>query len=256
MPRQARKKSSTGIYHIIIRGINHQVVFHDEEDYARFHQTLRRYKEKSAYEIYAYCLMDNHVHLLLKVNQEPLEQIMRRICGSYVYWYNAKYQRIGNLFQDRFKSEAVEDDRYLLTVLRYIHQNPLIAGIVQRIENYPWSSMREYLGEAILVDAGFALEFFHSAKEKAVESLYQFCEAANDDVCLEIDEKKKLSDREAMKIIKNVCQVENTLQLQSLDRATRDSYLKELRGQYRLSVRQIARLTGINRGIVFRAGNQ
>jgi putative transposase len=183
LPRQARKKSSTGIYHIIIRGINHQVVFHDEEDYARFHQTLRRYKEKSAYEIYAYCLMDNHVHLLLKVNQEPLEQIMRRICGSYVYWYNAKYQRIGNLFQDRFKSEAVEDDRYLLTVLRYIHQNPLIAGIVQRIENYPWSSMREYLGEAILVDAGFALEFFHSAKEKAVESLYQFCEAANDDVC-------------------------------------------------------------------------
>jgi REP element-mobilizing transposase RayT len=73
--------------------------------------------------------MGNHVHILLKVGNEPLEQMMRRICGSYVYWYNKKYQRTGNLFQDRFKSETVENDNYFLIVLRYIHQNPLKAGL-------------------------------------------------------------------------------------------------------------------------------
>lgn len=105
MPRKAREKSESGIYHIMMRGINRQKVFKDDEDCLRFIQTLQKYKEQSDYAIYAYCLMGNHVHILLKTGTEPLEQIMRRVCGSYVYWYNDKYQRIGNLFQDRFKSE-------------------------------------------------------------------------------------------------------------------------------------------------------
>ncbi len=254
MPRQARKKSSTDIYHIIMRGINRQIIFHDDEDYLRFLQTMQKYKEKSEYKIYAYCLMNNHVHILLKVDQEPLEQIMRRICGSYVYWYNSKYQRIGNLFQDRFKSEAIENDRYFLTVLRYIHQNPIKAGIVRRIEDYPWSSMGEYISSPNVLDIDFALGLFHHERRTAVESLYEFCKTINDDVCLGIEDKIKLSDREAMQIIKRVCQVENSIQLQNLDILTRDKYLKELKDKHRLSIRQIARLTGINRGIVLKAG--
>lgn len=118
MPRKAREKSESGIYHIIMRGINRQSIFEDEEDYIKFIQTIQRYKEKSGYKIYAYCLMGNHVHLLLKIDKDPLEQVMRRMYGSYVYWYNHKYQRIGNLFQDRFKSEPVEDDTYFLVVQR------------------------------------------------------------------------------------------------------------------------------------------
>lgn len=96
MPRCAREKSESGIYHIIMRGINRQSIFEDEEDYFQYLNTIQRYKEKCGYQIYAYCLMGNHVHLLLKIGQEPLEQVMRRLCGSYVYWYNNKYQRIGN----------------------------------------------------------------------------------------------------------------------------------------------------------------
>jgi REP element-mobilizing transposase RayT len=133
MPRTARKKSSSGIYHIIMRGINRQSIFEDEEDNRKFLQTLRDFKEKSGYNIYAYCLMVNHIHLLIKEGLEPLEQVMRRLCGSYVYWYNRKYGRIGNLFQDRFKSEPIEDDTYFLTVLRYIHQNPIQAGLLKSI---------------------------------------------------------------------------------------------------------------------------
>jgi len=95
--------------------------------------------------------MGNHVHLLLKEGEESLEQIMRRICCSYVYWYNWKYQRIGSLFQDRFKSEPVENDTYFLTVLRYILQNPLKAGMEKTIEDYHWSSIGEYSKRSELI---------------------------------------------------------------------------------------------------------
>jgi putative transposase len=87
--------------------------------------------------------------------QNLLEQVMRRICGSYVYWYNQKYQRIGNLFQDRFKSEVVENDRYFLTVLRHIHQNPLKAGLVKNIEDYQWGNISKYINRSEFVDTNF-----------------------------------------------------------------------------------------------------
>jgi REP element-mobilizing transposase RayT len=237
----------------MMRGINRQIIFEEDDDYLKFIQTLQKYKEISEYEIYAYCLMDNHVHLLLKVGKEPLEQLMRRVCGSYVYWYNTKYQRIGYLFQDRFKSEVVEKDNYFLAVLRYIHQNPLKAGLVSSIEQYRWSSMVEYTNIPKVVDTSFALSLFSDDREKAVESFIQFSEASNDDLCLEIDKKHLLSDQEAKHVIKKVCQVENVSELQKLDKTTRNKYLKELKEEYHLSIRQIERLTGINRGVVLNA---
>ena len=117
MPRTGRERSKSGIYHIVLRGSNRQTIFEDEEDAIKFLQTLQTYKETSGYKIYAYCLMGNHVHLLLKEEQEELGIIMRRIGASYVYWYNWEHQRCGHLFQDRYKSEVVEDENYLLTVL-------------------------------------------------------------------------------------------------------------------------------------------
>ena len=110
MPRQARRKSESGIYHVMLRGINKQVIFEDEEDSLKFLETLKNYKAISGYKIFAYCLMSNHIHLLLKVEKENLDLIIKRIASSYVYWYNWKYHRSGHLFQDRFKSEPVEDD--------------------------------------------------------------------------------------------------------------------------------------------------
>ena len=131
MPRQPRRKSESGIYHIMLRGINQQTIFEDDADYRRFLDTLEKYKAVSGYTVFAYCLMSNHVHLLLKVADEDLDMIMKRIGGSYVFWYNWKYSRRGHLFQDRFKSEPVETDPYFLAVLRYIHQNPVKAKIVK-----------------------------------------------------------------------------------------------------------------------------
>ena len=127
MPRQARKRSNTQIYHAMLRGINQQQIFEDNEDYAKFIQVIRDCKSLSGFQLFAYCLMGNHIHLLLKETNEPIEQIFRRIGSRYVYWYNVKYQRVGHLFQDRFKSEPIETNEYFLTVLRYIHQNPIKA---------------------------------------------------------------------------------------------------------------------------------
>ena len=255
MPRKAREKSASGIYHIVIRGINRQTIFEDEEDCAQFLQTLQRYKEKSRYQVYAYCLMGNHVHLLLKIGLEPLEQVMRRICGSYVYWYNSKYQRVGNLFQDRFKSEPVKDDQYFQTVQRYIHQNPVKAGLVKHIEEYKWSSFCEYVNQANLIDVNFALEMISNNRKRAIQIFTEYTNEVNDHVCLDIDNetKPRIMDEEARAIIKTVCKVKNAIDLQNFDVITRNAYLKELKEKYNLSIRQIERLTGINRGIVLKA---
>ena len=94
----------------------------------------------------AWCLMGNHVHLLIQENDEPIGDTMKRIASSYVYYYNHKYDRIGHLFQERFKSQPVESWGYFLTLLRYIHQNPLKPHLVSDLKDYPWSSWREYLG--------------------------------------------------------------------------------------------------------------
>lgn len=250
MSRKARQKSGSGIYHIILRGINRQTIFEDEEDYVRFLQTFEKYRDKCGYEIHAYCLMGNHVHLLIKICLEPLDQIMRRICGSYVYWYNLKYSRIGNLFQDRFKSEPVDNDNYFLTVLRYIHQNPLKAGLVGDIDHYKWSSYKEYLGVAKLVTIDYTLKLLNTDIKKDLKDFIKYNNEFNTNLCLDINEKKKMSDEEARTIIKRLSNVLNAVDLQTLDIPTRNKHLKEFKEQYRMSIRQIERLTGINRGVV------
>jgi REP element-mobilizing transposase RayT len=253
MPRKAREKSKSGIYHIMMRGINRQCIFEDEEDCTKFLRVLEQYKDKCGYEIYAYCLMGNHVHLLLKVGEEPLEQVMRRICGSYVYWYNLKYDRIGSLFQDRFKSEPIEDEAYLLTVLRYIHQNPLTAGLVKDIEKYKWSSYSEYVEKVKLVNIDYVLEMLNEDRGKAIKIFIKYNHELNNDVCLDMSEKNRITDEEARTIIKKVCNIRNVTEMQTFDILTRDKYLKELKEKYCLSVRQLERLTGINRGVVLKA---
>ncbi len=130
MPRRTIHKSNTGIYHVILRGLNKQRIFEDDEDFEKFLKTLETNNESSGYVIYAYCLMTNHIHLLMKEGAEDLGTVFKRVGATYVYWYNWKYSRRGHLFQDRYKSEAVETNAYFLTVLRYIHQNPIKAGIV------------------------------------------------------------------------------------------------------------------------------
>lgn len=253
MPRMPRLKSTTGIYHIIMRGINRQTLFEEEEDCIKFRQTLQKYREICQYKLYAYCLMGNHLHLLLQEGKEPLETVMRRICGSYVLWYNKKYDRIGYLFQDRFKSEPVEDDAYFLTAIRYIFQNPVKAGIVTETKKYRWSNYSDYIGKSNHTDTGFVLDIFHQDRQKALKLFMGYINQVNDDQCLDIEEKSQMTDKDAMKIVKEHCRIEHGNELQTFDSSRRNLCIKDLKEQYGLSIRQIERLTGISRGIIQRA---
>jgi len=248
MVRAARAKSNSGIYHIMIRGINKQLIVEDDEDHQRFLEILKECKVLSGYKVFAYCFMRNHIHLLLKTENESLEQIFKRIGARYVYYYNRKYKRSGYLFQDRFKSEPVDDDSYFLTVLRYIHKNPVKAGLSNSADKYQWSSYLEYLNSNSLVDIDFVLgsmnrdEFvrFHNQKEE-------------DENVLDIGENKfRLADSEAKIIIKEVSGIENTTDFLNLNLIDRNAYFKELRARG-LSIRQIARVTGVSKGIVERS---
>ena len=253
MSRVQRRKSVASIYHVIIRGINRQSIFEDEEDNKKFIEILKKYREVSNYDIYAYCLMGNHVHILIKENKEELGQIMRRICSSYVYWYNKKYERIGPLFQDRYKSEPVEDDGYLLTVIRYIYQNPVKAGIENKVEKYIWSDYKEYFEEDIQGGKEFVLNIFSMNRVDAIDEFEKHVNKDSDDVCLDVKDEVKMTDNRARDIIIKAFKIKAATDLQKFDKEKRNSALKELKEKYRLSIRQIERLTGINRGIVQKA---
>jgi len=245
MPRHARKKSKTGIYHVVMRGLNRQNIFEEDEDYKRFIETLRKYKAVSEYEVYAYCLMGNHFHLLLKVGKEDLDLVVKRLAGSYVYWYNLKYRRCGSLFQDRYKSEVVEDDPYLLAVMRYIHQNPIKAGLCKHILEYKYSSYGEYIaGDSKLVDVSLAL----SITDK--DSFIKFNNESKMDYCMDVsDEARRINDADGAAIMQSVSNCANSAEFQSLDTSQRDRFLKDLK-QRGLSIRQISRLTGVSIGII------
>ena len=245
MARQARKKSNSGIYHIILRGINRQQIFEDGEDYSKFLRILEECKAISKFEIFAYCLMNNHIHLLLKEVKEPIEQVMKRITTRFVYWYNIKYQRSGHLFQDRFKSEPVESDEYFLTVIRYIHQNPIKAGICKNPYDYTFSSYGEFFKMQTFVDCGFVFGMIdkHDFIKFNIENTFE--------QCLDVEEKTiiKVTDEKARKIIEKYSRCKNVSEFQALDVRTRDKCLKKLR-ESGLSIRQISRLTGVSFNIV------
>ncbi len=252
MPRTARTKSSSKIYHIMIRGINQQNIFSIDGDYEKFIAILSKYHKKSEYEIYAYCLMGNHAHLLIKEGREALPHAMKRIGTSYVSWYNWQYNRKGHLFQDRYKSEPVEDDVYFLTVLRYIHQNPLKAGLTDDIASYQWSSYNEYINQPKIVNIEFALKMFHQERNKAIERFERFNQKPNNDQCLEMSTKREtLSDKEISHLVSTKYHIE-LVRLQNAPIIIQDrvlKYLKELDG---CSLRQVSRLTGFTVHKVFK----
>ncbi|SMD15905.1 transposase, partial [Sporomusa malonica] len=207
------------------------------------------------YNIFAYCLMDNHIHLVIKEGKDPLEKLMKRIGVSYVYWYNWKYKRSGHLFQDRYKSEVIEDDRYLLEVIRYIHQNPLQAEMITSLGEYRWSSYAEYTWQhSNIVDTNFILEMFSRNNETARELFIEYMGRMSDcEKEFNLERTKRLTDEEAKEIIKNAIGNLATTQLQSMAKDKRDDLLRKLKAIEGLSIRQIARITGLNFNVVAKA---
>ncbi|MBP1970237.1 REP element-mobilizing transposase RayT [Virgibacillus natechei] len=251
MPRKARRASRNGIYHIMLRGVNRQTIFEDDEDRLRLLETIKRFKNISKIKIYSYCLMDNHVHLLIKETEETVSKAIQRISSSYVYWYNNKYERSGHLFQDRFKSENVETISYFLTVLRYIHHNPLKAGLENSVFDCKWTSMNEYLDPTNVVDIDFALQLFSSNRSKAIQLFTDYMQESNDDQCLDDHLKVKTSDSEVRSHLVALGIPNNSI-LQQMEKKNRDEIISKLKGMNGVSVRQLSRIIGISKSVIDR----
>lgn len=145
MARPLRLSFKNAFYHITARGHRKEKIFYDDKDKEVFIRKLSETLLRYSMNCYVYCLMDNHYHLFIKTAQPNLSQAIHYLNGSYANWFHTRYQLTGSIFQGRFKSILVEADSYALVLSAYIHLNPLRAGMIQKLKDYPWSSYLDYL---------------------------------------------------------------------------------------------------------------
>ncbi len=243
MPRKPRRHSISGYMHIVVRGIGKQILFETAADYYFYLAIIRRYSRETDVEICAYCLMDNHVHLLIYDPSRQVSLFMKKVGVCYSIYYNKKYERTGHLFQNRYHSEVVEDESYFLTVFRYILQNPEKAGIC-RTDEYGWSSFAEYDDP----DSFLKLSLIRSALPSREEYTAFVCTSTKQTV-LPRDGSPRRGDEYARRIIRECLGVESGTALQDYGRVERNNAIRLLK-QNGLSERQISRLTGISRPII------
>jgi REP element-mobilizing transposase RayT len=243
----------------MMRGINHQNIFEEQEDYYQFLTTLDVMAQSYApdgtpsgrnYVLYAYCLMTNHIHLLVREADDKLAPAIHRIATAYAHYYNNKYVRFGHLFQDRFKSEPVNDQGYFFTLLRYIHQNPMAAGLSKGIDDYEWSSWKEYENYRIGLQDICTVK--HVTARMPIDELRVFVADPLPKTIqiLDFDDGKvNLTDDEVKEFLSNTFGLKQTTDLQLYNRERRNDILREAK-QYGASIRQLVRLTGISFAIV------
>lgn len=144
MPRGARILLNNVCYHIINRGNQKQHIFLDDSDFEKYLQLLKHYKRKCGFKLFGYCLMPNHVHLILEPKQPgQLAKVMQVITQTYTAWFNNKYKKTGHLWQGRFKSMVIQKDNYFIDCVYYIEANPVRADLVPSPSDYLWSSYKE-----------------------------------------------------------------------------------------------------------------
>ncbi|NLP15896.1 MAG: transposase [Clostridiales bacterium] len=167
MPRKRRTWYPGAIYHIVTRGNNKQKIFLCKEDYWHYMNLLRQIHENYPFKLFSYCLMSNHVHLQIATDDIEIWTIMRAINWSYSNYFNTKYDKVGHLFQNRYHSEIIEKESYLLQTSKYIHLNPVKAGIVDQPIKYPWSSYGVYMGvyKSSLISENETLAYFQYNRE-------------------------------------------------------------------------------------------
>ena len=261
MARTSRKHSHTGIYHVMLRGINRQDLFHEESDYLFFLERLRllvhpkNEKNEPASplcDIYAYCLMTNHVHLMLAPRDRELSDVVKPLAISYARYYNTKYSRCGYLFQDRFKSEPVEDFNYVVTLFRCIHQNPVKAGMVENVEDYRWSSWHDYLSGKGCVNAITETSFL--LEQIGMDELCRLVRESVDDDCSSLEKVDPPSDLEVREMLLEESRGMSIERISTLPKHNRDRILISVL-QKGAGIRQLSKLTSVGFSVIRRLKN-
>lgn len=246
----------------MLRGINKQDIFFDKQDYLKFQSIISKTKKKFLYQLYSYVLMPNHIHLEIKDENQKLSQIIHNMATSYAQYFNKKYKRVGHLFENRFHSKNVENLYYILNLVRYIHQNPVKAGISE-IDNYNWSSYSEYFknekvkDEERLADVEEILLMFSSKKEQAKREFLEFNRKSfkfqNSTELLEYEMRNKLTDEEVIYFIKEELEIYNIQEIQRYNVNERDNIIQKIKEIKGVTQQQIARILGITVRIVQKA---
>ena len=254
MTRSQREASSSDIYHVIVRGAGRRLLFEDDEDRRFFAVRLFAYASRAegGADLLAWCLMENHVHLLLRARLEDLESLMRSLNTSFARYYNGRHGHVGPVFQGRYKSIPVETDAQLLETVRYIHHNPQAANVCGH-RDYEWSSFQFYLEGHPCLEADTVLDMLGGAK--AFITFHN--DVADDQKLMEFatysgvfsSRRRAVSDGDAVEMAKKLCGNEFANSIASVPKEERDAMIGRLRGMG-LSVRQIERLTGIGRDAI------
>lgn len=248
-----RNTLSSDFVHVTARGIGRRTIFEDVIDKRRFLDTLRIKLKDSNAAVLAWCLMGNHIHLLIRSYQKELSMLMQRTCISYAQFFNGRHGHVGKVFQNRFSSTPITTDEHLIDAIRYIHFNALDLGL-SHPHDYRWSSYCEIAGENSpwegegLCERELTLSLFGSR-----EAFIHSHEAARETVGMEwIIHKPRMSDDEAVGIAERLYGKNFSDKLASMEKDRRNIELRKLK-EFGLSIRQIERLTGIGRGIIAKA---
>lgn len=179
MPRQSRIHAPGALHHVIIRGIERRMIFRDDKDRESFLDRLGGILLESATPCYAWSLLSNHAHFLFKTGRIPIAQVMRKLLTGYAVTFNRRYRRHGHLFQNRYKSILCEEDAYLQELVRYIHLNPLRAGLVKDLRelgSYPYSGQSVLMGKKKRAwqDRDYVLRYFGQTEREAKNRYMSF----------------------------------------------------------------------------------
>ena len=200
MPRQARLDAPGLLQHVMARGIERRKLFRDDKDCNSFLERLAIILEETQTQCYAWALIPNHFHLLLRTGPTPLSKVMRRLMTGYAVTFNKRHRRSGYLFQNRYKSVICEEDPYLLELIRYIHLNPLRAKLVQdlkELDKYPWA------GHSAILDRRKNPLIPDQAKSSSAKKQKSLSEKTIEDLLLHFGETKRIARRRYRQFVKN-----------------------------------------------------
>lgn len=258
MVRKGRETSGTGIYHVMLRGINRQDIFEDAEDYQTFIKILSSVQNRlddvamtriTVCHIYAYCLMPNHVHLLLSEKHWHVGDVMKAIASSYVFYYNKKYGRIGHLFQDRFKSEPCNTPEYFFTLFRYIHQNPIKAGLVKLAKEYVYSSWpNDYLGLSRI-----KVCYIQAVVNRfGMEELSKWVDEPLPEKvgCIDVNDRKIMADETIRDLLLTRSGMVNITDFQKLPKQQQKDWVRFVMMELDVGSRQMSRVCGLSYNII------
>lgn len=231
LPTKKRQESSTGFYHVVVRGINKERIYNQRREKGYFKKIIVKHLNKYHVEIYAFCIMSNHAHFIIRAEIQELSLFMARILAEYASYYNYKHQRNGHVFQNRFTSECIETESYFWNCIRYIHLNPVKANMVKTPLRYIYSSMNEYCSNIPVVIHEKAL-FVYKERFSSVSEFKDFHQHRRYEIFSDIpDEKQEQRMEIALLILKSIFEKNNLELLEQVleQKELRKEYIKQLK---------------------------